>query len=115
MPQTVSSGRGEWAAADIRASTSSLSLIQGYYFFRLLLIRLSPPQMLQALEENAEAKVTVEAKVTDTVRRASVLVDPARVAQNMDELKEAELPTEEAAKVVNEMWTRRANRSECLA
>ena len=32
--------------------------------------------MLEKLEENAEAKVVVEAKVTGTVRRASVLVDP---------------------------------------
>jgi len=68
--------------------------------------------MLEKLEENAEAKVVVEAKVTGTVRRASVLVDPARVGAEMEELKEADLPTEAASKVVNELWTKRSQRRE---
>ena len=71
--------------------------------------------MLDQLEDNACEKQQVESKVTNTVRRASVIADPARTAEAIAELDTVKFSSDEAAQTVNETWTRRMNRSESLS
>jgi len=67
-------------------------------------------EMLDQLEDNACEKQQVESKVTNTVRRASVIADPARTAEAIAELDTVKFSSDEAAQTVNETWTRRMNR-----
>merc|ERR1712100_595060 len=69
---------------------------------------------LEKLESGAAEKQEVEAKVTSTVRRASVIVDPQRVEASIAEIGEVQISSDEAAKVVNETWTKRLNRMSSL-
>ena len=64
---------------------------------------------MTTIDELMAEKQEVEAKVTSTVRRASVIVDPQRVEASIAEIGEVQISSDEAAKVVNETWTKRLN------
>merc|ERR1711970_942446 len=70
--------------------------------------------MLEALEKNAAETQKLESQVEGTVRRASVIVDPERCAQAIQELEAGNPESMEAARVVNETWSKRLDRRSSL-
>merc|ERR1711907_488480 len=71
-------------------------------------------EMLESLETKAAERQEIETKVTGTMRRASVIADPQRVAESIEELEESAAADAEAVNAVNESWTKRLNRRSSL-